>query len=446
MTPARLMAAAVMTAGLAACASMAPKPLPTASEALPADPPTRLSSSAHPALAAGEVLLDKPLREADLVRIALTLSPQLKAQRAQIGVGEAQLLVQGLVPDPQLSVSSDRPDAPGLVDALAAGLNFDLASLLTLGPRREAAQAALGQVHHDLAWAEWLHIQQVRTLARRIAWQTRQREVAAQAAQAARSVLDRAEASLAEGDTRIDDVSLYRVAYLDARDRALGFERATTAAQLELRSLLGLAPRSLLRLDIPVTLMAEQPRPAVATLTERAFELREDLRALREAYAAQEANLVVATRNALPLPQLSLNRARDSGGIWSHGLGLGFALPLWNFNRGEIALARASREQLAAEFVSRLHQTRADLAAIDAELVGLLEARSELAEQVAQLETAQLKLSRASQDGSIAVVTYEAVRAALLDKTLTLLAIEQAIDEGNLALETASGALFSEIP
>lgn len=63
----------------------------------------------------------------------------------------------------------------------------------------------------DVAWVEWLTVNQVRTLARRRMALERQEIVAREADDAAQEVLRLAEASLAQGDIRIDDVSLYRV-------------------------------------------------------------------------------------------------------------------------------------------------------------------------------------------------------------------------------------------
>lgn len=249
-----------------------------------------------------------------------------------------------------------------------------------------------------------------------------------------------------QGDFRVDEVSLYRVGFLDAKDRAMGLERALVATRIELLTLLGMAPGGELRIaQLPrEPLDAADLRPE--DLVTAAFTSRLDLDALREGYAAQEATVKVARLSALPLPQLALNRARDTGGIWSHGVGLGFALPMWNRNRGEIDVSVAGRTQLAAEYRARLHQMRADITALCAELQGLEAARLELQAQLPSLEQASAALAKASRDGSVPLVTYEAIRAALLDKQLALLGIEQAIAEGQVALEAATGDFIWENP
>lgn len=431
---------------LSGCASLGEAPLAEPDDLLRTSLDAQVQAPPHPRIPAASVDAMAELTEMDLARLTLAQNPDLQAQRTRLGVAKAQLTALGIVPDPQVALSRDHPSGPGLVDALGAGLNFDVASLVTLRARRRGALSAADQVRFDVAWIEWLTVNQVRTLARRQAALEQQVSLAMEAATAAEEVLHRAEASVAQGDMRIDDASLYRVGFLDANDRAMGLERALVATRIELLTLLGIGPDGTLQL----AKFSREPRDVASLhpqdLSDRAFEARLDLDALREGYSAQEASVKVAQLAALPLPQLTLNRARDSGGIWSRGLGLGFSLPLWNRNRGDIEVTLASRTQLAAEYRARLHQTRADIAALCAELQGLDAARQALSAQLPSLEQARDTLAVASRDGSVPVVTYEAIRAALLDKQLALLGIEQALAEGQVALEAAVGDFIWEHP
>ena len=85
---------------LGGCATYRPAPLAvdagieraTLAEAL------ALPAVVHPRLAAAELKLDQPLGELDVARLALLLNPDLRAQRRQIGVADAQLFAAGLLP------------------------------------------------------------------------------------------------------------------------------------------------------------------------------------------------------------------------------------------------------------------------------------------------------------------------------------------------------------
>ena len=441
--PMLAMALCLFTTG---CASRRPVPLPEAGSLITTTvDATALAAVqyAHPSVPPSPVDLTSPLSDIDAGRLALIGSPDLGAARAGVGVAGAQLFAAGLLPDPQLSLSLDRPAGISLVDALAAGIGLDLASLFVRADKVAAARHSANQTRLDVAWTEWLAFNHVRTLVRRIDYLNRQIALAKEAETIADGLYALTHEAMSRGDARLDDATIYQIGYLDARDRRLGLERQLETTWLDLDASIGLAPGVRLRLA---------PAPelrALAGLDQRimardAVTSRLDLHALREAYASMERNVAVATRTVLPLPQLGLNRARDTAGIWSKGASIGFALPLWNRNSGEIAIATATRTQLAMEYTARVHQANGDIAATLADLRNLERERLALAQQLPTLEASAEVIAAATREGSLPLTTYETIRASLLGKRLTLLALEQAQSEGEVALEAALGGLLKE--
>ena len=330
----------------------------------------RMKPLGHPRLPAKALNLDQPLDELDLARLALLLNPDLLAQRRQVGVGEAQLFSAGLLPDPQLSASIERPYSPGLVNALTTSLGVDLGSLLARPAAKAASQHSLQKIRLDVAWAEWLAINQVRTLSRRISYLERQLEIAGQSASAAKTIYDLSAANKRRGDAKLDETTIYQVGFIDAQDRSLSLRRNLAAARLQLNSMLGLAPTADLRLAPPPPVLDADGLDA-DRLTQVALRQRLDLQALREGYLSQESQVRRAVAASIPLPQLNWNRSRDTGSIWSRGPGIGFSLPLWNRGRGDIQIATATRGQLAAEYSARVYQTRGDIAAARTDLAAI---------------------------------------------------------------------------
>lgn len=432
--------------GLSGCAVYRPIPLPTVEALLQHSPVVSVQASpAHALLPARSIDLKAPLTDLDAARLALVASPELKAMRARVGVSQAQLFSAGLVSDPQISLSIDRPDIAGLVNALGAGLSFDLATLFTRADRVASARSAVKQMRLDVAWTEWLALNQVRTLARRVVALERQISIAAEFTREAARNYERSERNMTLGDARLDDVAVYQIGYLDAQDRLLSLERQKIAARQDLNALVGIPPDAILTLsdDRP-------PRPlesldAEALVLEAAHD-RLDVRALAAGYAAQERGVRIATRNALPLPQLSINRLRDTSAIWTSGAGVAMSLPLWNRNRGEISIALATRAQLSAEYAARVLRIRADVVAQMEDLRAIEVQRAALARHVPELEKSAGVMAEATRDGNLPLLTYATVRVALLDKQLTLAALEQAKAEGEVALETALGKFLWEKP
>ncbi|MEP6632863.1 MAG: TolC family protein, partial [Luteimonas sp.] len=384
----------------------------------------------------------QPLSDMQAAHLALSNSPDLVAMRAKVGVADAQVFSAGLIADPQLSASIDHPAQADLVDGLTGSLGFDLMSLLGRGSRVEQARRQREQTQLEVGWNEWIAFNHVRTLVRRVVALERQVEMAREASDAAQTLYRQSARNVQIGDARLDDASVYQVGWIDAQDRALGLERQAIAARDELNTVLGLPPATVLTLKAPTVGSVVRLNPQA--LAQRAAEQRLDIRALRSGYAAQEQGVRLAVRESLPLPQLDVTRTRDTSAIWTSGLGIVLPLPLWNRNRGAIAVAIATRAQLSSEYIARLLQTRGDIAATIDDLQRAEAQRRALAEQLPALRSAARTVSSAAQRGDVPLTTYNTLRASLLDKELTLLLLEQAESEGEVALDTAVGQLLTE--
>ena len=128
---------------------------------------------------------------------------------------------------------------------------------------------------------------------------------------------------------------------------------------------------------------------------------RLDLRALAQGYAVQEAAVHKAVLDQFPTLNLAFTATRDPTNNRLFGPGIGLTLPLWNRNRGGIAVALATRAQLKAEYEARLFQTRADIAAAISSIVIARRQRDELTAQIGALERFASATNRAAKRGDL---------------------------------------------
>ena len=428
---------------LAGCSAYrsADLPLQPASDPMLADLSTEALRLKLGAMAPLPVDLSRPLTPDQLAMIAVLANPDIRAQRARLGVADAQVFDAGLLPDPQFSFSLDHPvSGEGLVNAITAGLGMDTSSLYARSQKQRGARAARDQVRLDVAWQEWQVAGKARLAAVRVQGLERSFDLATHASALADSGLERTLRAVARGDLSANDLEARRLAAADASDRARTVEHDLQAARFDLNATLGLSP------DVEIALSAPGTRrgaaPDAAGLIERAYAGRLDLAALRAGYEAQDANLRSALLMQYPRLNLSLNAARDTGAVRTNGLAVGFDLPLWNRNRGAIAVEEATREQLRAEYEARLFATRSEIAALAGAYAIGVRQRDELAAQVVPLRQTVQAFERAGTRGDVALITAETARQALTDKEIALAALEQALDEQWAALELASGTLI----
>lgn len=427
-----------LTAG---CAHYAPAAL-SDHPALLAEPvpqvlQARASAIERPWLKPAAVDLSLPLAPQGVAALAVVNNPDLVALRARADVADAQAFAAGLLPDPTFSLGADKVlSGPDTFLNIAGALGLDINALRKRAVTREQARTQALQVRLDLAWAEWQTAGQARMQAARIAGLTRVADLSRQTNTAAQAQLVRSARAAARGDIAASDAETARIAAFDAADRLRTAERDLLTAKQELARLLGLPPETELALA-PVALPA--PPPPAERLFALARDSRTDLAALRAGYGMQEAALHKAVLDQFPTLNLTVNANRDSAGNFLLGPAVDFTLPLWNRNRGGIAVERATREALKAEYDARLFQTRAEISATWA---GIALARQQLADAEAGLPALRRQADaseRASRRGDVSRAAAITAIQQLRDRQLAIAQADLAIHEQTIALELLSG-------
>jgi outer membrane protein TolC len=206
----------------------------------------------------------------------------------------------------------------------------------------------------------------------------------------------------------------------------------------DLHLLLGLAP------TVPLDLVgapyrsepsAAQVQAALADLPRR----RPDLLALQAGYQSQEERVRGAILAQFPALNIGFNTARDTSAVYTNGVSIGITLPLFDRNRGNIAIERATRQQLHDSYAARLLATRGDMQRITGDLATLDSQLATLRAHVRQLDQARAAAERAWQAGTLDWPTYLAIRGNALSADLDLLAVRQEQARQSIALQALLG-------
>ena len=426
---------------LAACASYAPHPLSDTPAMLDAPTSATLTQAAagiaRPYLAPAAIDLAAPLDPNAVATIAVIANPDLKSLRAKAGVSDAQAFAARLMPDPTFSIGAHPVlSGPDPLTELVGALGLDLNALRTRGVQRRQARAQAEQARLDLAWAEWQTAGQARIQAVRILGFEKSVALERQTLAAQQNLLRHTLAALGRGDIAADRAQAARTAAYDAETRLRTDEASLATARGELDKLLGLPPATQLQLTEPAL---PAPPPDAAALFILARAKRADLAALRAGYAAQEAAVHKAILDQFPTLNLTLDATRDTTGNKILGPTVDFTLPLWNRNRGGIAIERATRAQLKAEYDARLFQTRADIAAAVEGIAIARKQRDAAATSLPSLERYAAASRRAADRGDLSTAAAETAEQALRDQQALLEASDEAIREQTIALELLTG-------
>ncbi len=368
--------------------------------------------------------------------LAVLNNPDLRAQRARLALAGAQAFAAGLLPDPQLSVGLDKPtgDTAGLVNALSLGLGYDLIPLLTRQSRLDATHRGEDKVRLDLLWQEWQVIQRARMLAVRLGLEQQRLQLLHTMQALYQQRYQRSARALDAGDLTLDVNGTDLTALIDTFSQINQLEQTHNQTRHDFNLLLGLAPE----VDVPLAPLTP-PAPVDADLVHTRLRqlprLRPDLLALQAGYASQEASLRAAVLAQFPSLGIGVNRARDTGDVETIGLSVNLTLPLFSGNRGAIAVASATREQLRAEYRARLARTHMDVDRL-LRLQALLQRQQQrLRQYLPRLQTLVERARRAYTRGDIQALTFLNMESTWVNKRLEQISLEQTSWENRIALE-----------
>lgn len=378
----------------------------------------------------------------EIAVMTVIASPQLRALRAQRGVAQAQVLQAGILPNPTLDYSLDKPvgnDEPGLVNGKSLGLSWELTALLGRHDRIAGAKATAGALDLTIAWQEWQAAQGARlnafhllSLQRRLPLLRDVERDLAETLTAFRTAASHGHASSSELTTASD-------LWIAAQTARLTAEQDERTERSALNLALGLPADG----DLPLKSLPEFPTLAAdvtpATLLQGLEQRRLDLVALVLGYESNEAGLRAAVKAQFPKIGLSFAKASDTSDVRSHTFGVSIDLPLFDRNQGAIANGKATRHQLFDEYVARVAEARAQVPLIFANLSA---ARTQLAAVTATLPAWEQMVAaheKANASGNGDPAAYRDVRSALAAHRLDQANLQQQVVELQVALEIATG-------
>jgi outer membrane protein TolC len=398
-----------------------------------------LPEQAAPSAELGQLTAGQ-LSMADVERQVLLNNPDLRTARAQHAVAQAQMLQASLLPNPSLNGSIGYLIS-GVGDATAwtAGISENIQSLVTLRPRREAARAQAASVDATLLWEEWQVIGKARLLVVDIVEDERLLEVQHVALQRLEQRSERLRRSIDQGNSENLTATPDLAAAADARASLDDLQRQLLSQRHALAALMGLAPDTVIPLQPHIDLgplNATQVRRQAETLAQR----RPDLIALQLGYRAQEAQVRAAILAQFPPLSFGYSASQDNSRVRNGGPAITFDLPIFDRNQGNIAIERATRQQLHDEYTVRLQTSRDEVLALLAEHAQLDAQRTALVPLNLDAEHRMAQADSAWHAGLIDIRSYVDMATAVSTRQAAMITLEKNQYEGQVALATLLGA------
>jgi outer membrane protein TolC len=157
---------------------------------------------------------------------------------------------------------------------------------------------------------------------------------------------------------------------------------------------------------------------------------------LREAVLAQFPSLALGVTR---MTDTTGDRSDVGNSIHALSIGATLNLPLFDRNQGNIAIQKATRAQLLAEYQARIDLTTSDSWRIWAEMQQLNTAIAEVQRRLPELQTAAENAERAYMNGDLPALTAVTLENAVITREAELADLKQALWNDAIALASVLG-------
>ncbi|OWT66464.1 transporter [Candidimonas nitroreducens] len=380
----------------------------------------------------------------EVAMLAVVGNPALRLARDDLKVARAQSFAAGLLPDPQLGFSNDFPGAASATSsAFSAGLSMDLMALLRRGTTKSAANAETAKIDLGLLWQEWQTIAQARQLFIKTRFQTDTLPLLERQSDLAEARYAHMAKALRQGNLTGDALTAALLAQTDARKQYTDAQRAALQTRHALNALLGLQPDVALHLTGDggqVPLDDKTVEHSLAGLPAR----RPDLLALRAGYVAQDQKYRAAILDQFPSLSVGFVRARDTSSVYTSGFQISLNLPIFNRNRGNIAIEKASRRRLRDEYQNRLDQAYAEVAQLREDSALLERQLTEVEAALPGMAAQATAAARAYASHDLGMNAYVDAQSGEIAKRIEAASLRESIAEQRVGMQALLGGAIPD--
>lgn len=386
------------------------------------------------------------------LQFALANNPSLAAQRSQLGIAAARVVIAETYPfNPVLEnriQSASGPPAAGILNVVPLEhlLLWEVEVRHQGRYRRQAAAAALSRTEWEVAAQEQVTAIDVLRAYTGLLYRREKLRLLDEALRLNERLVEDVRRLVGLGKLRTAEFIVAQTEVTDTRDLAAAGREALAAAQQDLNRALGVAEGAF---AVEGELEPTPWKWGAGTLGELAATRRADLRARRLAVAEADANVRLAVANRYGNPIVGPAFTYDPTRISMIGVQVNVPLPVANTHRGEIAQSEAERAQAVVQLRRTEVAVKQELAAALARLAaaerraGLLRTNG-LPQMQRALEDME-KLFQAGEPG-VDVLRVIDVRRKLLRAWDSYLDALWSVRQARIDVSAATGEPLLDVP
>ncbi|NNM59233.1 MAG: TolC family protein [Legionellales bacterium] len=379
----------------------------------------------------------------DIALLAVINNPALNLIRDDAKVSSAQAFAAGLLPDPKIEGAQDFPygsPPPGSTTGYLIGPTYDyMSSLLSYSANKAASSATQKQVNLTVLWQEWQTISQSQILYTRTVSFGEQLDLLRKQKKLLERNYKQIHFSFEKGNSTLDEVDSQLAALNGLNQQMNVIVQQYNQNQHDLNLFLNLPPETVLLLSNDLSF----PHPDKQYIEDHLqtwLSKRADMLALQAGYESQDEQFRAAILGQFPAVLLGLNLQRGTDALKSYGYTFSLGLPVFNGNKGNVAIARTTRQKLYDDYQQRLNTAYSDIILLLKQQALLESAEHSLKQRASSAAALALASDQAYKQGNIDLKTYTNANMNALSARLELIALQQTLLEQGIALQTQIGS------
>jgi len=289
---------------------------------------------------AGEILsLDKALR------FAYDNNPAMVEAKKNIDASKGDLITTRGLPNPEVEfeISGLRKDEEGERDPHLGGLEvrqeFDPFGVQGLKSTISKHQISIQEESLKVAWSQvYAEIREVYT---QIILNKKQQELANERVNIMRQFYGRVQEHFESGKALKNDLQRAKLELINAENSYLAYEKEMRTNKAKLNLIMGRSIETLF--EVEEELKEEELILDFEELTNVAVSRNPMIRIQELALASSKDNLTKEQLSRLPSPFVGFKKTNEDYEK-DYAAVIGFSLPLWNLNQGEVKKAKAEKE------------------------------------------------------------------------------------------------------
>jgi len=391
----------------------------------------------------GKIILSKiennePLDENDIASLALTLNQTLKIERDNLQIAKAQIKSSQTIPNPSISADMGFPVAGNIVntyDSYSIGLSYPIDWIFSYSGKVKSAVLEYEAKKLNYDFNAYQIMQDAKITAANVYYLEQILKQLSDKVDLYKKIYNTVKIAYGKQLVLLSDLQLAKNEYETAKLAYLDTKNLLNKQNDRLKGILGLPLNVNLKVNFEPHYTSKVP-----PLKElyKNIENRLDIVAYRLAYKAQEERTRIAFIQQFPKISINFPFSRDTSNVQTLGVGISIDFPIFNTNKAQIDIQKATRKKMYDEYVYRINTAEFDIKRLTSDIENIQKQLSFLNADYENSSNSLKYYEQAYKDGYISMIEFYKNSNDVINKKINILNLEKSLYNMQIALEIAS--------